>query len=70
MGTLAPLLSSLMKDGTEYKKGYYTPFMAEAFTSTVSELEALKVGRLKQIREVAPKFEAKTPKFEAKTTDT
>ena len=46
-----------MKDGRKFDKGYYTPFNAEAFSSTVSELEALKVGRLKDIVDVNPKYE-------------
>jgi hypothetical protein len=46
-----------MRDGTKYTKGFYTPFNAEAFAQTVSELEAKKVGRLKEIVEVTPRFE-------------
>ncbi|GER94833.1 HD domain-containing protein [hot springs metagenome] len=47
----------IMRDGKKFDKGYYTPFVAEAFASTVSELEARKVGRLKDIVDVSPKFD-------------
>ncbi|HAK87658.1 MAG: hypothetical protein A2X55_09050 [Nitrospirae bacterium GWB2_47_37] len=46
-----------MRDGKEFDKGYYTPFVAEVFAGTVSELEARKVGKLKDIVEVNPKYE-------------
>lgn len=46
-----------MSDGKQYDKGYYTPFVAEAFSKTVSELEASKVGKLKDIVDVSPKYE-------------
>jgi len=46
-----------MRDGKKFDKGYYTPFVAEVFTSTVSELEARKVGKLKDIVDVSPKYE-------------
>lgn len=46
-----------MKDGKEYR-AYYTPFNAEAFAESVSELEILKVGRLKDIEDVYPYIES------------
>jgi hypothetical protein len=45
-----------MSDGKEFSKGYYTPFTAEAFGCSVSELEKEKPGRLKEIVAVVPKF--------------
>jgi len=35
-------------------KGYYTPFLAEAFSESVSSLEELKAGKLKEITKVEP----------------
>jgi hypothetical protein len=46
-----------MRDGKKFDKGYYTPFVAEAFASTVSDLEARKIGKLKDIVDVSPKYE-------------
>lgn len=46
-----------MRDGKEFTKGYYTPFKAEVFAERVSELERRKVGKIKDIVEVIPKFE-------------
>jgi len=46
-----------MRDGKKFDKGYYTPFVAEAFAATVSDLEARKVGKLKDIVDVSPKYE-------------
>jgi hypothetical protein len=45
-----------MSDGTEFNKGFYTPFNVEAFETSVSELELKKKGRIKEIVEVSPKF--------------
>lgn len=45
-----------MRDGKEYR-AYYIPLNAEVFGCTVSELENLKVGRLRDIVEVYPAFE-------------
>ena len=46
-----------MRDGKKYDKSYYTPFVAEVFAPTVSSLEARKVGKLKDIIDVSPKYE-------------
>ncbi len=45
-----------MRDG-KVLKGFYTPFRAEAFTETVSELESIKEGRIRDIVDVSPKYE-------------
>jgi len=45
-----------MRDGKTLK-GFYTPFKAEAFAETVSQLEAIKEGRIRDIVDVSPKYE-------------
>ncbi|MGK7345049.1 MAG: HD domain-containing protein [Candidatus Nitrospinota bacterium M3_3B_026] len=45
-----------MDDGYEMK-GFYTPFRAEAFAKTVSELEDAKEGKIRRIKEVSPKYD-------------
>lgn len=45
-----------MDDGHEMK-GFYTPFRAEAFASSVSELEEVKEGKIRRIKEVSPKYD-------------
>ncbi|MGK7344332.1 MAG: HD domain-containing protein [Candidatus Nitrospinota bacterium M3_3B_026] len=45
-----------MRDGKTLK-GFYTPFRAEAFAETVSELEAIKEGKIRDIVDVSPKYE-------------
>jgi hypothetical protein len=44
-----------MADGKLYK-AFYTPFYAEVFVKDVSELEALKKGRLRYIVKVEPQY--------------
>lgn len=45
-----------MRDG-KAMKGFYTPFKAEAFAETVSELETIKEGKIRDIIDVSPKYE-------------
>ncbi len=52
----APFIVRL-KTGDEMTKGFYTPFNAEAFGENVSDLEARKVGKIREIVAVLPKFE-------------
>lgn len=45
-----------MRDGRTMK-GFYTPFKAEVFAETVSQLEAVKEGKIRDIVDVSPKYE-------------
>ena len=44
-----------MAEGKTYN-AYFTPFYAEVFADTVSELEGLKKGKLKEIVKVEPAY--------------
>jgi hypothetical protein len=49
-----------MTDG-QIHKGYFTPFYAEVFAESVSELEALKKGKLKDIVKIEPAYGCDLP---------
>lgn len=46
-----------MRDGTVYPKAWYVPFNLEAFGRLASDMESQKYGKVKEIVEVAPRWE-------------